>query len=146
MVVKAGFTVQILCSSFFSTFIIYILFLIKFSLNYMKLHSKLIIIGRKQDQICKKGKSTICLIVSCIMPFRYTDCCFRLFLHSRYKYTYFVLFNNNFVGASEMVTMETESALSWVLVPNISIPNFIHLYTSITELWAIMLLHHFGKV
>ena len=36
-------------------------------------------------------------------------------------------FNNNCVGASEMVTMETKSAISWVLVPNISIPNFIHL-------------------
>ena len=44
-----------------------------------------------------------------------------------------------------MVTMETKSAISWVLVPNVSIPNFIHLYTSITELWAIMLLHHFWK-
>ena len=44
-----------------------------------------------------------------------------------------------------MVTMETKSAVSWVLVPNISIPNFIHLYTSITELWAIMLFHHFGR-
>ena len=44
-----------------------------------------------------------------------------------------------------MVTMETKSAISWVLVPNVSIPNFIHLYTSITELWVIMLLHHFWK-
>ena len=44
-----------------------------------------------------------------------------------------------------MVTMEMKSAISWVLVPNISIPNFVHLYTSITELWAIMLLHHFGS-
>ena len=36
----------------------------------------------------------------------------------------------NCVGASELITMETKFAISWVLVPNISIPNFIHLYTS----------------
>ena len=44
-----------------------------------------------------------------------------------------------------MVTIETKSAIIWVLVPNISIPSFIHLYTSITELWAKMLLLHFGS-
>ena len=95
----------------------------------MKAHSKFIIIGRKQENICKKEKKASLLNLSysflhCAVQIH--DCHFRLFLHSMYKYirTYFVLFNNNRVGASEMVTMETISAISWVLVPNISIPNF----------------------